>query len=328
MGEFFKVRYSQADTASLELELIKKYKFKEPVNCRLFKNGLNDVYIITTGQGIYYLRISLAGMYSKIDYEEEVMIMIALNENGVNTAAPVKCAAGGYVWHINAPEGTRYAVLFTEVKNAPAADNLKRNFNFGQAIAKMHVIADEKNFKVSRAPIDFAQLTQQPLKRLQPYLESRRPADYRFLGDAAQKLRGFIEERLTTEKPYYGFCHGDIQLGNVFFCDADIPTFFDFDCMGYGWRAHDLCVHVWNMDDNGAYLQTDEGKKLLEGYNSVLRLSQNELECINAFGALRALWVMGIHMDLTERNTCCMSFNDNYFDWLTGNFKTWYNKIF
>lgn len=324
--KYFKVRYSQLDIGSLKNELVERYGLKELVNCRLFKNGLNDVYIVKTRDETYYLRVSFANMHNLTDYEEETAIMISLNENGVNTAVPVKCKNGSFIWSVNAPEGTRYIVLFAEVKNNPTNDNLKRNFNFGQAIAKMHVIADEKNFKVSRAPIDFIELIEQPIKRLKNYL-THRQEDYDFLFNSAQELRKYIEKKLTVEKPYYGFCHGDIQLSNIFFTD-DIPTFFYFDCMGYSWRSHDICVQIWNMSlDNDKYIETEEAKNLLEGYNSIRQLSENELDCINAFGALRSLWLMGLHMDLTERNTMCMQFNDEYFNWLINNFKTWHNRI-
>jgi Ser/Thr protein kinase RdoA (MazF antagonist) len=130
------------------------------------------------------------------------------------------------------------------------------------------------------------------------------------------------------EKPYYGFCHGDIQPSNINYIE-ERPIIFDFDCMGNGWRAHDISVFVWNNTlINEKYVESEAWKAFLDGYNSVRLLTENELLCINAFGALRALWVMGVHSNLRERNIGCMGFNENYYNFFINNFKLWYNKVF
>ncbi|MDF2686343.1 MAG: aminoglycoside phosphotransferase [Clostridia bacterium] len=323
----FPVRYSQLNHEALKNELINRYELREPVSCQLFRNGMNDVYIVKTEQEVYFLRISLTGVHEYQDYEEETSIISSLSENGICAAAPVPCKTGNYVWSINAPEGNRHAVLFAEAKNDPSEDKVKKAYNLGHMVAQMHMLADEKNFVISRAPIDLIQLTQKPLEMLQPHLNYR-PNDYEFLSNAANELGQYINEKLTMEKPYYGFCHGDIHLSNVFF-KGDMPIIFDFDCMGNGWRAHDICVFVWNnMLGDEKYIESEAWKAFLDGYNSVRILSDNELNAINAFGALRGLWVMGIHADLSERNSCISIFNDHYFNFFINNFKLWYNRVF
>ena len=318
-----KVYYSLADPTALIEEVIKNYDFQAPVSCCLFRRGMSDVFKITTGDDVYYLKNYLTNIYNLLDYEEESHIINSLNEKDVNTAAPVLCKNGNFVWSIDAPEGIRYAVLFKEAKNAPSNDNVTKNFNFGQAVAKMHTISDEKNYKISRPPIDFAQLIDQPLEKL----KSQNSDEYGFICEAMENLREFIAERLTTETPYYGFCHGDIHLANVFF-NGDIPTFFDFDTMGYGWRAHDISVHIFNSEPfiNPKFRESDECKAFFDGYNSIRQLSENELECINAFGAIRAIWALGINIDLLRINGCFSSMP--LVNYLTGVFKTWYNKVF
>ena len=321
---YFKVSYSVADCEELKSKLIKRYPLPEPVTCRLFRCGVSDIYLVIANQVLYYLRIMKTGVYNLTDYEEEANIMLELNANGVNTAIPAQCIDGKYLWSINAPEGIRYAILFTEAKNNPSGNNIKINFNLGQAVAKIHAIADEKNFKVSRVPIDFTQLIQKPLDLIKPYLN---PDKYKFICDALENLRKFIEEKLTTEKPYYGFCHGDIQLGNVFF-EGEIPKFFDFDCMGYGWRSNEVAVHIWNQSHgNPQFKEGDEYKAYIDGYNSIRQLNENEMDCINAFGAIRAIWVTGLNIKLleTERGSI---FINHVVERLTENFKIWYEKVF
>lgn len=325
--KYFKVHYSQVDPNALTEELIKKYHFREPLKCLLFRKGMSDVYKISTGNDTYFLKIYLTNIYSLSDYEEEAYIINSLNESGVNTAAPILCKDRKFVWSLNAPEGIRYAVLFAEVKNVPSNDTVKKAFNLGEAIAKMHTVSDEKNYKISRKPIDFVQLIDKPLEKLEPLMDSQSPDEYKFICHAMENLRIFIADRLTTEKPYYGFCHGDIQPGNVFF-QKETPAFFDFDTMGYGWRSHDISVHIFNTEAfiNPMFRESEEYKAFFDGYNSIRQLSQNEIECIDAFGAIRALWALGVNIDLLKVNGYYSA--NQLIDYLCGVFKIWYHKVF
>lgn len=323
--KYFPVRYSQLNPAALKNELTKRYELEEPMSCRVFNSGVNDIYIIKVGKEVFYLRVSLTGIYERRDYEEEIFIINTLCENGIRAAAPVCCRDGSYIWEINAPEGRRYAVLFTEAKRTPSEDKVKKAYNLGCMAAQIHTIADEKNFIVCRAPIDLVQLAKKPLELIQPYL-AHRTADYEFLSNAAEKLCRYVGDNFGHEKPYYGYCHGDIHSGNVFF-EGDAPKIFDFDCMGYGWRAYDICVFAWNETfGDEKYIETEAWKAFLEGYNFVRQLSETELASINAFAALRELWLMGLHADVIERNAECSWYNDGYFDYHIGIFKLWYKR--
>ena len=325
--DYFQVRYSQVNEDILLNELKIRYKPINPTCCKLYKNGMNDIYIVRTAdQQIYFLRISLANMHDQRDYEEEISIIISLSENGINVATPVCCEDGGFVWSVNAPEGTRYAMLFLEAGKNPSNDKVKMGRNLGQMVARMHTIADEKKYIVSRNPIDFAQLIKGPLNLIQPYLEHRQ-SDYEFLNNTANELSKSINDRQMTQAPFYGFCHDDIHAKNVCFKDNK-PTIFDFDCMGYGWRAYDVCVFAWyeTLRDE-RYIENDAWSAYLDGYDMVRQLSENEICTINAFCALRELWLMGHHGDLMNRNEACGWYNDEYFDFHIGIFKLWYKRF-
>lgn len=322
---YFPVRYSQLDPDVLRNELIKRYELEEPVSCRVFDSGMNDIYIIQAGKEKFFLRISLTGIHKRHDYEEELFIINTLWENGIHTATPLPCKDKSFLWEINAQEGKRYAVLFTEAKKAPSDDNAKKSFNLGQMLAQIHMIADEKNFTVSRAPIDLVQLAKKPLELIYPHL-AHRIADYEYLNNATEKLCRYVEEHLSNDKPYYGYCHGDIHTGNVFF-EGDEPKVFDFDCMGYGWRAYDICVYAWDETLNDEkYMEKESWNSFLDGYNAIRKLSDIELSCIPVFAALREIWLMGLHSEVIKRNAGCSWYNDSYFDRGISIFKLWYER--
>ncbi|BCN31162.1 phosphotransferase enzyme family protein [Anaeromicropila herbilytica] len=324
--KYFKVRYSQLSPISLQEEIIRRYHFEHPT-CRFYDSGMNDIYLVKNGDDTLYLRISQTGMHELVDYEEEVDIINTLYENGITVAVPIKCADESYIWDINAPEGIRYAVLFEEAKKSPSEDKVKSIYNLGKMIARMHEISDDKDFKVSRSPIDLNQLMKQPLDRIKYYLEHRQD-DYKYLSESSEKLSKYIEQKLKKEQPIYGFCHGDIHSGNIFF-EENEPMIFDFDCMGYGWRAYDICVFAWNESyENEHYCYSEEWKAFMDGYNSVRQLSESERDTINAFIALRQLWLMGLHADVMERNAGCCWYNDAYFDEQIRIFKIWYQRTF
>lgn len=323
--EQMKVRYSQLDPTELKKELIKRYGLSEAISCRFFDFGMNDIYLVNVGDKKYYLRISLANMHNKKDYEEETYIIHSLTKHSLPVAAPIACIDGDFVWEINAPEGMRYAVLFQEAKNQPSEDSEARNYQLGETLGRIHQIADEENFHVSRLPIDNSTLVERPLSNLKPYL-AHRESDYIFIEASAKASYAFIQQHLKVEKPYYGFCHGDIHNGNVFFVE-NTPQIFDFDCMGYGYRVYDLCTYLWNETfQNEDYKDSKEWKALLNGYNSIRKLSDNELSSVTAFAALRELWMMGLHADVMDRNAGCTWYNDGYFDYQIGIFKLWFHR--
>lgn len=320
-----KIRYSQFDTDSIVEFLVQQYNLKEPVTSRFYDYGMNDIYIINAGDDVFYLRISLAGVHSERDYEQEIEVINTLDENGISVASPVRCNNGGFLNRLNAPEGTRYAVLFQEAKNHPTGDTVSSTFQLGTIVAKMHTIADQKNFSITREPLDLDSLTKKPLKKLEVFLKNYQE-DFEFLKNAASKLSDYIQVNFEYEKPYYGFCHGDIHKGNVFF-EGEKPTIFDFDCMGYGFRIYDVCTYAWNESfENKHYLESEDWKAFLKGYNSIRQLSDLELSSISAFIALRELWLLGINADVMNRNAGCCWFNDDYIKQQIDIFKLWYQR--
>jgi Ser/Thr protein kinase RdoA (MazF antagonist) len=321
-----KVRYSQIDPDWLKEIMVEKYHFTEPFSCRFFDSGINDIYLVNIDNKNYYLRISQAGVHSEIDYKEEMNIINHLYKEELSVATPVCCKDGEYIWPIEAPEGIRYAVLFHEAINKPSEDNEKKAYNLGCELAKLHNIADINDFEVSREPISLTCLVDQSLALIKPHLNHRKD-DFEFLEKTSQEIKGHIQNNLSTQKPFYGYCHGDIHSGNVFF-DDNKPTIFDFDCMGYGYRVYDICVYAWNHTfDNEDYIDKDEWKAYIDGYNSIRQLSTSELELISAFAALRELWLIGLHADIITRNAGCCWYNDGYFDFQIGKYKLWYNRV-
>lgn len=324
--DFFAVQSSVIAPQALLNVLNDRYNIKFHT-CRLWSGGINDVYNLQSETGTLYLRISHSIRFTKEDFNEEVYIINTLHEHGIPACVPIADKNCEYIWEISAPEGQRYAVLFSEAKQVNSEDNINKLYNLGVMSAKLHLVSDTQNFTVSREPLMYHQLVTHSLENLREPLVNRKE-DFEFLRTSAESLWEFISDRLVQESPYYGYCHGDIHSGNVFFNGED-PQIFDFDCMGYGYRAYDICIYAWNETfSNDNYIETDEWKKYLKGYSSVRNLSENELACIPAFSALRHLWLMGLHIDATATTFDWSTLNDGYYDYHISRYKLWYNRIF
>jgi len=315
----------------LIIEIPKHYNFIEPIKCELFRAGLNDVYKTEIENKTYFLRISRLGIYEYRDYEDETAIIDFLHDNNIDVAAPVRCNDGNFVWTIEKPSGTGYCVLFHEAKNEPSGDELIKSYNLGKTVACMHVTADKKDFIINRKPIDLIQLIQNPLELIKPHFLDRTD-EYNYICEAMNEMRDFIQKTLKTEKPYYGFCHGDIQPSNYYYI-GEQPVFFDFDCMGNGWRSHDIGVLALNntfvylaTKQNINYIESDEWKEFIKGYNSIRKLDADEINAVNIFAAIRIVWVWGVHADLIKRGTPSPLFEDNYFKYFYNVFKYWYER--
>jgi len=303
------MKKKRLNIAMLTQLLREEYGFAPPVSCSLHRPGMSDVYKVVAGE-TFYLKVYRPNIYDKRDYEEEAFITHSLNERGIRTAAPVPRLDGGFVMTLPL-EVTRYAVLYREAVNAPSGDEVARFFILGQATAKMHAIADEQAYKISRPPIDFDYLVTKPLEVIRQVMRGKkRKEKFEHFSKAMHELRDYIAKRLTTEPPLFGFCHGDVHPSNVFF-DGDEPVFFDFDTMGCGWRAHDIgalvtnaCGYIQAPVENKDLLEfrdSETGKAFFEGYNAVRRLTEREMECIDAFAIMRLLWALAINLDRRYR---------------------------
>ncbi len=83
----------------------------------------------------------------------------------------------------------------------------------------------------------------------------------------------------------YGLIHGDASFGNILF-EKSQPTLIDFDDCGFGHYIFDLAVVLAGAWAKPGY--PENRSALLEGYRSVRRLSDLEMNALPAAMAARA----------------------------------------
>lgn len=324
----FPVQFSVLASKALEEIILCKYSIKRPFKCQFFTPGLNDIYIVKAPEVNYYIRVSLYNWRTKKELEAEIELLIQLCKCGIPIAVPLQDNNGEYIQEVFAPEGMRYAVLFTEAKgNKNDNPNQKQNYLLGSMVAQIHTCTDKITLCNNRFEIDCKNLIDEPLKIIKTYMEHRL-YDFEFLCEVGQQLGSFVNNSLSKNKPEYGICHGDIHHGNIHFGDDGAITLFDYDCFGYGWRAYDIAVYLWHQQLNRPASEKDDPKQkqwedFLDGYNSVRLLNPNELKAVKSFVVIRDIWLLGIQLGSLEHNRGCDWVGDWYFDFHMDFIKNW-----
>lgn len=235
-GKAIRVARSIASVEALAVALADAYGFAD-VRCRLIKAMMSDTYHVLTAREPYVLRIYRYGARTRPQIEAELDFLAYLQDRGLHVSVAVRQPGGERVMTLDMPEGRRYAVLFThaEGRTLGEARDARAARNYGAAVARLHVLADEMPMNLTRPRLDLTALLDQPLAALAAVLDDRRD-----VAKGLERGAAVLRERvvaLPTENPSYGFCHGDVDSSNVLVAPDGRVTLIDFDFCGPGWRA-------------------------------------------------------------------------------------------
>ncbi len=285
----FPVVHSVLAPHALLTHVLPGYDIPAPHSCFLLTRSMNDTYLVRSVNANYILRIYRAGWRSQDDILFEVDALRHLERYGVSVAPPLPRGDGTFLTRLDAPEGTRYAVLFAYAPGGPLTPIRDHCFHYGRAVAALHHATDHFTSTHARFSLDLDHLLAQPLLALQPLLADYAAA-WRYLNDTGALLRGYMTKLARHDLPR-GFCHGDLYPANAYITDNHVVTLFDFDCCGMGWRAYDLAVFRYEMVREPA----DLWDAFLNGYQSEHPVSQREVDAIPWLVALRTIWHMGLY---------------------------------
>ena len=243
-------------------QVLPEYDIGSPVECKLWKPSRNDTYFIKTADQRYILRIYQVQSRSLSDIHYELDLLNYLERKKNSISVPIARRDGSFIHPLPAPEGMRYAVLFTYAEGHRGPYPLEEAYSviYGRALAEIHAGLDDFSSQHKRFQLHLDYLLDTPLQTILPLLENR-PADSAYLRQLVDLLKTSLMSLPLTELEY-GVCHGDSHGGNAHVTQDHKVTFFDFDDCGEGWRAFDLATFRWNLainkqDDNiwDAFLQ-------------------------------------------------------------------------
>jgi Ser/Thr protein kinase RdoA (MazF antagonist) len=258
-------------------------------DCRLWRRGMNDTYLLHAGTHRSLVRVYRAGWRSDTDIGYELDLLRWLARAGIAVAQPLTARDSQDMHHLAAPEGIRPAVHFAFAPGSVPPFDVATATRLGAALATLHLATAGFHSAFPRFRLDFHTLLWSPLATVTHTL-GHRPADCAWLTDLATSLA----ERLTTVAPQLaqGPLHGDVYPGNVHCTPEGMLTWFDFDLCGEGWYAYDLAAFRMNLRV-GRWPDTDMWPAFLGAYEERRALRPMERAALPVLGAVRDLWHLG-----------------------------------
>jgi Ser/Thr protein kinase RdoA (MazF antagonist) len=244
MTKEFPVTNSTLSATKLGELLQHKYNLSENTECKLFRAGMNHVYIVTDNNTKYVLRVYTFDWKTKKEIAEEVRLLIHLNENKTPVSFPIADNLNEYIQELNAPEGLRFAVLFSFAEGIKSAKfTAETSFCIGQALAKVHIATD--NFALNRIKYDNEVLLIDSVKRTREFF-TKETEETIFL----EKMAHFLQKEFNTvdkEQIRFGAVHLDVWFDNMHFNEDNNVTLFDFDFCGNGWLCLDISYFSYSL---------------------------------------------------------------------------------
>jgi Ser/Thr protein kinase RdoA (MazF antagonist) len=260
----------------------------EPVGVELIRRGFNDHYRVKAGDENFILRAYQNGKYyvsGRQDYLAELEVLAFLKGEGIPVAAPIPRRDGSLLHDLEREGRTRYLALLEVAPGEEMRGMDSRPVEeLGLLVGRLHAALDRYPGRADRHTLDERELIDLPDEILSRQLAAR-GFDVGYIADLAARLRERTAT-LTRQPGAWGLIHGDLHGGNAHL-DADGSiTLFDFDHLGYGWRAYDLAPIRLSLPD-------EQWQAFLEAYESVRPMSDEERDGISLHALLRRFWDPG-----------------------------------
>ncbi|WP_404407222.1 phosphotransferase [Jeotgalibacillus malaysiensis] len=272
-------------------DLAHDYDLPHVTECLFLARGLNDTYVLKTNEDNYIFRVYRKGWREEDAILFELEAIEFAQHEGIHSSVPVKRKDGHYLTKIEAPEGTRFGVMFTYSKGERPEITEENSGRIGRALANLHNATDRFKPTYSRGyELNVNHLLKAPvaiiMKRLGHALTEEQET---LLHEVVSKVKEVAENKELS----YGFCHGDFHNFNFHLHDGNLEA-FDYDCCGTGYRAYDLAVFWWNLKNNYPQQEKTCWRSFLNGYESVRKIDEVDKKALPYFVAARRIWFMGV----------------------------------
>lgn len=294
----FPVVYSSLDPKAILTNILSHYAIESVRACQFWHRGLSDIYMIETDGKFYVLRISHHHWRKQAEIEFELQFLEFLHHHQLPVAYPLRTKRDQLLIEINAPEGKRYATLFAYAPGSiPMGDfNPQQSYQLGFILAQIHQLGNQFRCEFSRQPLSLKYLLVDSFDAIAPFFHHRL-GDYHYLKTTIEKITEQLYH-FPQDFPLWTICWGDPHSGNVHFTNNNQVTLFDFDQCGYGYRIFDI-AKFWQVSiRTGMTRKTRDA--FLQGYQSLVTLTEFELNNLQSFIKMAHIWSWAIHVKTME----------------------------
>lgn len=290
----FPVTNSNLSAFHLGLFLKEKYALGAEARCQLIRAGINDTYLVTDGHNKYVFRVYSLDWRSRTEIAEEIRLLNQLRDNSISVSYALPDKENNFIQILNAPEGDRFAVLFTyaygEKLHSVAADV---HFRIGELMARLHQVTC--NQTLDRVHYTAEIILIESLKKLERFLPENTD-EMQFMRSTQQYL---LQEFAEADNPAIrkGIVHLDIWYDNLNITSDNGLTIFDFDFCGNGWLCFDISYYVLQLHSIEKYEEQNYQPKIesfIKGYESVTKISDEEKALIPMLGLSLYFFYLGV----------------------------------
>jgi|TARA_B110000438_G_scaffold42742_1_gene42638 homoserine kinase type II len=268
------------------LLLSKKFNLGKIIKFKGIKKGIeNTNYLLKTNNKRYILTIFEKRVQKK-DLPYFMKLMDILNQQKISCPKPIKDKDGRYLTLIK--NKTACIVTFLNGKDKQNLNN-KNCFDVGKNIGKLHKISHK---------IKLYRKNSMSINNLESLLKS-----INFKSKAiTPNLKSILIKNLKQIKKDWpknlpkGIIHGDLFIDNIFFNKDKFAGFIDFyfSCNDYSMYEVAICINSLCFDkkNNKFLLNNQKVRSLINGYQRIKKISQNEKDALNVLcrgAALRYL---------------------------------------
>lgn len=294
-----------------------QYKLEQSTECSLFRTGMNHTYMLVDNSNKSVLRLYCHNWRTKQEIEEEVSLLLSLKEKQLNISYPIADKIGNYIQEIKAPEGIRYAVVFSfaEGEKVRFIDESTCHY-IGTIMAKFHMATENKT--INRIHYDSHTLIDLPYQYANTFFSDKLP-EMKYLKSLGEEIKKVFKKASLKQ----GIVHLDMWYDNMAITDKNEVTIFDFDFAGNGSLILDIayfCKHLFIIEaDKNIY--NKKAQAFINGYQNINPLSQQELDIIPHAAAAVFTFYLGVQSQRFDWSNIFLT--ENYLKMYIGRIQNW-----
>ena len=316
----FPVTASTLSETELGNFIKEKYQLNKNFDCKLFRTGVNHTYFLSDTSAKFVVRVYCYQWRTKIEIQEELELLKLLQSQNLSISFPVPDTYGDFIQEINAPEGLRYAVVFSFAEGEKMRFMTNETCSaIGSLLAKIHNITANK--KIDRINYNSDVLLNQPYDSLTTYF-SEDLDEMKYLKEISTKISNNFQ-KVNLSDNQKGIVHLDIWYDNLSVNNENEITIFDFDNCGNGWLIMDIgyfCKQLFFIESDKKIYES-KVESFLNGYRKERNLSDNELKLIADSGASIFIFYLGVQAQRFDWSN--IFFTENYLKMFVGRIKNW-----
>ncbi|MBN8821856.1 MULTISPECIES: phosphotransferase [unclassified Spirosoma] len=295
----FPVSSSILSPAHLAQFLQKAYSFGTDTTCQLLKAGVNHSYLVVDGVNKAVFRIYSLNWRTQTDILEEIRLLKLVKDAGISVSYPIPDGTGNYIQELNAPEGTRFGVLFSYAEGEKLLTfSEELHYKIGQIMARFHQLTH--NLTLDRVTYTPEILLVDSIDKFRPFLPADTPEMQFMLSTQQYLLDQFaaIDQSQTRQ----GVVHLDIWFDNLNIAQDGTVTLFDFDFCGNGLLCFDIAYYILQIHSTETDVAEFYKKKesFLRGYESITPISDEERRLLPMLGESIYFFYIGVQCERFE----------------------------